>query len=151
MTYVVIYAFGSYKVGDQITDQAAINAALASNPGYIVAIVSGITVLPSGAQTLKSGTDYSYNPAPIPLAGFQLLQTLNINPLRQTLEIEVQSSDIIQIVMDDGNGGNARSTFLNGAAARNQQGASYVAPGGYFKGRIRVYGPTSCQFLLVEY
>jgi hypothetical protein len=34
----VTHAFGDYTPGDQITDKAAMKDALASNPGYVVAI-----------------------------------------------------------------------------------------------------------------
>jgi hypothetical protein len=34
----VTHAFGTYAPGDQITDKADVKAALASNPGYVVAI-----------------------------------------------------------------------------------------------------------------
>lgn len=34
----VTHAFGTYAPGDQITDKSDVKAALASNPGYVVAI-----------------------------------------------------------------------------------------------------------------
>jgi len=92
-------------------------------------------------QTGSTGIDYSANPIAIPLAGNVLLATIPASPTRAAAEVQnLSSTNVVQVVRDDGLGGNTTSILLGPGPVSGQ-------PGGYwssttFKGRVRVYAPS---------
>jgi len=111
---------------------------LASPVTAQVAVNGPLSVKRAGS----TGTDYSANAATVPIAGYMLLQTIPATPGRAYVEVQNQSANTIQVVRDDGNGGNLTSILLTGVGA-GQQGAGTSSD--TFKGRLRIYGPAGSQ------
>jgi len=88
----------------------------------------------------KCGLDYSANPAAIPISGYVLIATIPAFA-RHEVEIQNQSTDLIQIILDDGNGNNQTSFVLTAASATGNQGGSWSDT--VFLGRISIYAPSS--------
>lgn len=94
-----------------------------------------------------TGTDGSLNAAAVPIGGYSLLGTIGLAPRRNCIEVQNQSTQQIQLVRDDGAGGNQTSLILAGAAAAGGQGGSWQSY--TFKGRLRIYGPSGSQQVAV--
>jgi hypothetical protein len=90
------------------------------------------TVVTSAVGTV--GSDFSANP---PALLGNLIATLPVNASRNYFEVENQDTGNIQVVMDDGAGGNQTITIIGGAAASNSQGGSYS--NSVERGRVRIY------------
>lgn len=90
------------------------------------------------------GIDHSVNPAAVPLSGYSQVILINENPKRNYVEIQNQSTSLIQVVRDDpppvGSGGNVTTIMLAAAATAGNQGGGWNSQ--TFKGRIRVYVPS---------
>ena len=76
------------------------------------------------------------------------LLTVPVNPFRKKIEIENQSAADIQVVRDDGAGGNPSSVTLDPARQAGAQGGSWSSIS--FKGRLRVYAPVGSQISAFE-
>lgn len=87
-----------------------------------------------------AGTDRSVNAATVPMAGYSLMATIGVNQRRNAVEVQNQSTDLLQMVRDDGAGAQQTTIMLVGAAVAGGQGGSWAS--NTFKGRIRVYAPT---------
>lgn len=98
-----------------------------------------LTVVAEGSN----GTDYSANAAAIPIGGYVLLATVPALSSRNAVEIQNQSNLQIQLVLDDGSGGNTGSILLAGGSAADTQGGAWSSE--YHKGRVRIYGSSSSQ------
>lgn len=110
--------------------------------GESVGTVSGsvvVTSLPPVRPAGSNGIDYSSAP---PALAANLLLTIPINTARNGYVVQNQSADQIQVVMDDGAGGNATIFLLAGAGA-DAPGGSLNASGMPHWGRIRAYGPNA--------
>lgn len=84
------------------------------------------------------GADYSAN-APTLLA--ELIATIPVNAQRQYFEVQNQCATQIQVVMDDGAGGNVSIVLLEAGSGANTQGGSYSSQ--FHKGRVRVFATNS--------
>lgn len=91
----------------------------------------------------STGTDFSANAATIPMAGLVLLATVPATPTRAAVEIQNQSAGTLQVVRDDGAGGNQTSILIASGGSAGSQGGGWSS--NTFKGRIRVYGATGAQ------
>lgn len=91
----------------------------------------------------STGTDYSANATAVPVSGYVLLATIPAKANRNFVEVQNQSQQLIQLVRDDGAGGNTTSLFLAPATVSSGQGSGWMSD--TFKGRLRVYGPSSSQ------
>lgn len=89
----------------------------------------------------STGTDYSVNPATIPMSGLALLITIPVNLLRYGFGIQNQAATQMQIVRDDGAGANQTTILL-------PAGNTYTSSA--FKGRIRIYGAAGSQVSAYE-
>ncbi len=99
-----------------------------------------------GADTISNipftaSADYSANAAAIPIAGYVLLLTIPANGTRNSVEVQNQSTDTVQLVRDDGAGDGQTSLMLAPAAAVGGQGGGWSST--TFLGRLRVYAPSS--------
>jgi hypothetical protein len=114
----------------------AAGAALAQSPG-----IGGVpNPLPTtGAGS--TGSDASANNPTLPPAGTSLVATLPATPTRAEWVLQNRSTDTIIEVRDDGAGNNQTVLSLSGAATAGGQGGSDGSL--TFKGRVRVYVPTS--------
>lgn len=101
---------------------------------------------PCSVGYLACGQDFSANAASVPLPGYVLLTTVP-PALRGSLEVQNQSTDPIQVVRDDGFGNQVTSIMLAAAAATGGQGGSWSST--TFRGRIRVYAPSSSDRVAV--
>ena len=93
------------------------------------------------ARAGSPGIDHSVNASAVPVAGWVLLQTINVNARRNFVEIQNQSTSTIQIVRDDGTGANVTSMFAAGAGVSPGQGGGWTSD--TFKGRLKIYGPAA--------
>lgn len=93
--------------------------------------------------------DFSANPATIPMSGFVLLSTANINADRIGVEVQNQSAATIQVVLDDGHDstGSDVTILLQGAGAGAQGGGWSSTT---FRGRVRLYGAAGAQVSAYE-
>lgn len=93
---------------------------------------------PSGPQSISPagsvGTDYSVNK---PALG-TLLATIPANAARLQFEVENQSANQTQVVIDDGAGVNLSIYLLDAGTGAGAQGGSYVNT--VDRGRVRIYG-----------
>jgi len=115
-------------------------ASAANSIAVITCEAAGNSVV---SQAGSTGTDSSVNAASIPAAGLSLLQTIAANPSRLAIEIQNQSSGLIQIVRDDGAGNNQTSILLSSGGAAGTQGGGWSSMS--FKGRLRIYGSPGAQ------
>ena len=107
------------------------------------------SILPPGS----TGTDYSGGSvaggsgagtsSAIPVSGFVLLTTIPATSTRAFVEVQNQSAGTIQLVRDDGAGGNLTTILLGPGSGAGAQGAGWTS--GTFKGRIRLYGASGAQ------
>ena len=93
----------------------------------------------------STGLDYSVNK---PALAANLLATVPVNPARADIEVQNQSADPIQVVMDDGAGGNISVLLLAPGSGANSQGGDWQSD--TFKGRVRVYGPNAGDQVFVH-
>lgn len=97
--------------------------------GTLPAFASPPQVLMSGT----TGTDSSANAAAVPAnSDLILLATVAVSATRALVGVQNQSGGTIQIVRDDGSGGNQTSLFVGGPFGFWNSAS--------FKGRVRVYG-----------
>jgi hypothetical protein len=96
----------------------------------------------------RYGADWSGTPPTVPASGYVALQTIPTNHSRREVEIQNQSASILQVVVDDGAGGNATCWLLAPAGA-GLPGQSWMRISE--RARIIIYGPTSAQFAAREY
>ncbi len=95
---------------------------------------------PCSANYPKCGLDYSANPAAVPLSGYVLIATIPAFA-RHEVEVQNQSTDLIQLILDDGNGNNQTSFVLTAASAAGNQGGSWSDT--VFLGRVLIYAPNA--------
>ena len=88
-----------------------------------------------------NGTDYSANAATVP--GGSALVTIPVTSGRNYVEVQNQSAVTLQLVRDDGAGGNVTSIFLASGGGAGSQGAGWSSS--TFKGRVRVFGTAGSQ------
>jgi hypothetical protein len=93
------------------------------------------------ARSGTDGVDFSVNPATVPVAGWVLLLTIPPKRNRNFVEVQNQSTSVIQIVRIDATGTISTSIFAAGASATPGQGGGWSSD--TFKGEIIVYGPTT--------
>lgn len=97
------------------------------------------------ARSGSLGVDRSVNGAAVPLAGYSLALTIPVNQKRNFIEVQNQSTDLIQMVRDNpapvGDGTQVTSIMLTGAPVAGGQGGNWTSD--TFKGRVRVYVPTA--------
>lgn len=91
----------------------------------------------------STGTDWSANPSAIPIDGYELLTTIPANANRNYVEVQNQSEHVVQIVRDDGTGGNQTTILLapGSTSDAGQQGAGWSS--GTFQGRIKIYSSSA--------
>lgn len=87
------------------------------------------------------GVDHSANASTVPISGYALLITVAANTRRNFMEVQNQSTDLIQLVRDDGLNNNITTILLSGAPSSGAQGANWTSD--TFKGRLRIYAPNS--------
>lgn len=92
---------------------------------------------------LATGTDFSVNAAPVPMNGLVLLLTVPVTASRSYIEVQNQSAALLQLVRDDGYGGNQTSILLSSGGSAGAQGAGWTSS--TFSGRVRIYGPAGAQ------
>lgn len=111
----------------------------------LAALTAAALAGPACAQIYRGGTDYSVTASAIPGSGLSLLITIPADTSfkRQKVEIQNQSTGVIQVVKDDGAGNNATSFFLGAASAVYGQGGAWSSA--TFNGRVRVYGVAGAQ------
>lgn len=123
---------------------------MVATPGYVLRhqIVADSTdigaanPLPVKQQLWGStGTDFSANAATVPISTYVLVATIPVNATRAAVEVQNQSAAQIQVVRDVGDGTQATSILLAPGTGANTQGGSWASA--TFKGRIRVYAPSS--------
>ena len=133
------------------------NITISSNASLASGLVTLAQSLPFGTNNigavLYSGgtpTDYSANPMAVPLSGYVLIATAPVNAVRGNIEIFNHSGAQIQIVLDDGLGtaGTISSVLLAGGGGAPSQGGSWSDMA--FKGRARVYAPSSTAILTLR-
>lgn len=95
------------------------------------------------AQNQIGIADFSANPATIPIATFVLLTTVPATPNRAFVEVQNQSAAMIQLVRDDGTGGNPTTILMASGGAAGTQGGGWSSS--TFKGRVRIYGASGAQ------
>lgn len=97
----------------------------------------------TSTQTGNTNADYSGNAESVPPAGYSLLATVPATPSRNEITIQNRSTDVVKIVIDDGNAtaGTVSVISLGAAAASGGQGGGYSD--NVFKGRARIYVPTA--------
>lgn len=96
-----------------------------------------------------TGKDQSINAASVPSdAGWALLKTIAVSLRRNCVEAQNQSTNLVQLVRDDGAGNEITSLFLAPAATSPGQGGGWVSQ--TFKGRLRLYGPSGSQVAAYE-
>lgn len=95
----------------------------------------------------STGLDYSANQ---PAVAAHLLSTVPANPLRNSVEVQNQSAEIIQVWLDDGNAtaGTLSVLLLAPGSGANTQGADWQSS--TFKGRVRVYSATAADQVAVH-
>lgn len=104
--------------------------------------------LSQAAQSVSGGStgkDYSANK---PAAAASLLATVPVNSSRASIEVQNQSAEQIQVVLDDGAGNEESFILLLGGAAAGQQGGDWRST--TFKGRVRVYGASAADQVMVH-
>jgi hypothetical protein len=89
---------------------------------------------------LACGQDFSANAASVPLPGYVLIATVPATA-RAGIEVQNQSTSLIQVVRDDGFGNQQSTIMLAPAATAGGQGASWSST--TFRGRLRIYAPSS--------
>lgn len=94
-------------------------------------------------QASAVGTDFSVNPAAVPIVGLSLLLTIPVTSGRVYVEVQNQSAGPIQVVRDNGAGANQTSIILASGGLSGSQGGSWASS--TFKGRVRVYGAVGAQ------
>lgn len=124
--------------------QLVINALLCSFPvANYIQIVGA-----NGAGTASAGgigADFSANK---PAIAANLLVTVPVNAARNSIEVQNQSAETIQVVMDDGAGNNVSIGLLAPGAAAGAQGSSYLSI--TFKGRLRIFSATANDQVFVR-
>lgn len=115
--------------------------ALAGAMGLLSSGVLAASYIPGSPGS--TGADFSANAATIPMSGFVLLATIPATPSRASAEVQNQSAGTLQIVRDDGSGGNQTSILIGSGGGAGAQGGGWSS--NTFKGRIRVYGLTGSQ------
>lgn len=95
---------------------------------------------------LKCGNDDSANKPAVPITGYVLIATVPATS-RAAVEIDNQSTDLIEVVRDDGAGNNVSIVMLAGASVAGGQGGGWASQ--TFWGRIRVYAPSSTDQVAV--
>ena len=112
-----------------------------------LADAAGNVVNPGGASGSggSTGTDYSANK---PAATGVVLATIPANPNRNWVSVQNQSANDLQVVRDDGAGGQTTTLILASGGAVGLQGASYDSR--TFRGRLTVRGPAGSQFAAYE-
>jgi hypothetical protein len=95
--------------------------------------------MPGVVKTGSLGIDFSVNPSIVPASGFSLLQTVPARKFRIAITVQNQSAGPVQVVRDDGAGGQVTTIMLSAAAEAG--GAGGVWSSETFKGRVRVYSP----------
>ena len=104
-------------------------------PGSVVVTATASLPVVSAGST---GTAYnSATAASIPISGYSLLLTIPVTAARNYVEVQNQSTDLVQVVRDDGAGNNQVSIMLASASVSGGQGGGWSSS--TFKGRIRVY------------
>jgi hypothetical protein len=106
-----------------------------------VTVTGTVTVTTAGS----TGIDNSAN-QPALLAN--LLSTVNVNAARNSIEVQNQSADQIQVVLDDGTGANSSIILLASGIGANAQGGDWQSL--TFKGRLRVYGLNAGDQVMVH-
>jgi hypothetical protein len=110
----------------------------------IAALLFGLSLTPALAQPSPgTGGDFSANAAAIPMATFVLLATIPKTSGRVSVQVQNQSAAVIQVVRDDGVGGNQTTILLSPGSGAATQGGLWASD--TFKGRIRVYGASGAQ------
>jgi hypothetical protein len=95
---------------------------------------------PCAVGYLACGLDFSANAPSVPLSGYVLVATVPA-AARSGVEVDNQSTWLIQVVRDDGFGNQPSSIMLAGAVVAGGQGGSWAST--TFRGRVRVYAPSS--------
>lgn len=111
------------------------------NVQFISALIPSHIWPANGTQNFggTTGADYSSNkPA---LAANQQGTTAPVNYARNSIEVQNQSAEQIQVVLDDGAGGNLSVMLLESAGSGNVAGGDWRST--TFKGRVRVFAATA--------
>lgn len=93
----------------------------------------------------STGLDHSANQ---PALLTNLLGTAAVNASRANVEVQNQSGDTIQVVLDDGAGNNLSIFLLGSGIAAGNQGANWND--NTFKGRVRVFGPNANDQMMLR-
>ncbi len=95
------------------------------------------------------GTDHSVNVPTASLSGYHLLKIVSPNPNRNALVIQNQSTSIVQLILQDGAGGNVASWFLGaGTVAQNGTGGTFYSQ--TFKGQCNVWSANTTDSVLIR-
>jgi hypothetical protein len=101
---------------------------------------TGLSISSAGS----TGTAYnSTTAATVPLSGYTLISTVPVTSTRNVIEAQNQSTDLVQLVLDDGAGNNQVSIMLAAALSSGGQGGGWSSV--TFKGRMRIYAPNSAD------
>jgi hypothetical protein len=96
-------------------------------------------------QSGSTGQDFSAN---APANSANLLATVPVNALRNSIEVQNQSAEQIQVVLDDGAGNNVSRLLLAPGTGANTQGGDWQSF--TFKGRVRIFGATAADQVFVH-
>lgn len=103
---------------------------------------------PADSWTLQGGStgmDYSANK---PALAANLLSTAAVNSTRSSIEVQNQSANTLQVVLDDGAGANQAIILLAPGAGANSQGADWTSS--TFRGRLRVFSASALDQVCVH-
>lgn len=98
------------------------------------------------AHAGTTGTDHSVNAAAVP--GGAPLLTIGVNPRRNAISVQNQSTATLTLVRDDGAGNQVTIFILSPAAVAGAQGSDWQSY--TFKGRLRVFGAAGSQVSACE-
>lgn len=122
-----------------------------SGSGAVVGLLKAIWTAITGTLVARPagsiGTDHSANAASVP--GSFLLATIAVNASRNGLRVQNQSTQLIQLVMDDGSGGQVSNEFLPPGSVLNGQPVGSVWSSSAFKGRLRIFCGASSSAMVM--
>jgi hypothetical protein len=100
--------------------------------------------MPWVSRSGSTGIDHSANGPGVPPTGYTtLLVTIAVNPHRNYVEVQNQSTALVALVRDDGTGNNQTVLMLAAASAGGGVGGDWTSD--TFKGRLRIYGASGTQ------
>lgn len=112
-------------------------------PVFYLSFPCPLALWPTGSGS--TGYDYTKTPAGVLV---NLLSTIPVNAGRCLVDVQNQSANTIQVVLDDGAGNNQSIILLGPGFQANSQGGEWTSA--TFKGRLRVYSTSAADQVMVR-